>query len=287
MAGGARHAIQWRMQSSQKDILILQRLARVRPCLLVTVALLQFPVAAFSAAAKPDAAATIRQNIESRFPGAHILDVRPSAIPGLYELFMGDQIVYSDAAGDYLIVGSMVDTQTKQNLTEARLNDHGKIDFSVLPLDRAIKIVKGNGSRKFAVFSDPDCPFCQELEKTLLHVTDITMYVFLYPIASLHPQAPAKAHAIWCTADRAQAWNQWMHEKKLPPAKTCSGDPIDALQKLGDTLHINSTPTLFFANGRRVAGAIPADELEKDLAAAGAPKAAAAAPAPQASPASK
>jgi len=232
---------------------------------LAGVVLLQFPVAGFSAASKPDVAATIRKNIESRYPGAHILDVQPSAIPGLYELFMGDQIVYSDAAGDYLIVGSMVDTQTKQNLTEARLNDHGKIDFSALPLDRAIKIVKGNGSRKFAVFSDPDCPFCRELEKSLLPVTDITMYVFLYPIASLHPQAPAKAHAIWCAADRSQAWTQWIHEKKLPPAKTCSGDPIDALQKLGDTFHINSTPTLFFADGRRVAGAIATAEIEKLL----------------------
>jgi thiol:disulfide interchange protein DsbC len=263
------------MQLNQEVLPTVQGLGRVRTGLLACVALLQFPVAAFSAPAKPDVAATIRKNIESRYPGAHILDVQPSAVPGLYELFMGDQIVYSDATGDYLIVGSMVDTQTKQNLTETRLNDHGRIDFSVLPLDRAIKVVKGNGSRKFAVFSDPDCPFCKELEKTLLSVTDITMYVFLFPIASLHPQAPAKAHAIWCAPDRAQAWTQWMHEKKLPPAKTCSGDPIDALQKLGDSLHINSTPTMFFANGRRVAGAIPAAELEKDLAAAGSPKAAA------------
>jgi len=225
------------------------------------------------AAAKPDpAAAAIKQTIESRYAGAHVLDVQPSAIPGLYELFMGDQIVYSDATGDYLIVGSMVDTQTKQNLTEARFNDHGRIDFKTLPLNQAIKIVKGNGSRVFAVFSDPDCPFCQQLEKTLLSVTDITMYVFLFPIASLHPQAPAKAHAIWCAADRAQAWGQWMHERKLPPAKSCSGDPVDALQKLGDTLHVNSTPTMFFANGRRTAGAIPAAELEKDLAADGVPR---------------
>jgi thiol:disulfide interchange protein DsbC len=234
--------------------------------------------AVLQAASSPDVATTLKQTIEARFPGAHVLDVRPSAVPGLYELFMGDQIVYADAAGDYLIVGSMLDTQTKQNLTEARLNDHGKIDFSVLPLERAIKIVKGNGSRRFAVFSDPDCPFCQELEKTLLSVTDITMYVFLYPIASLHPQAPAKAHAIWCAADRQQAWTQWMHEKKLPPAKACSGDPIDALQKLGDTLHINSTPTLFFVDGRRVAGAIPASQLEKDLASAASPKGAPAKP---------
>lgn len=253
------------MQSNQRVRSAARGFGRVLSHLLAVAALLEISSAASGAPAKPDVAATIRQNIESRFPGAHVLDVQPSAMPGLYELFMGDQIIYTDAAGDYVLVGSMVDTQTKENLTEARLNDHGKIDFGTLPLDRAIKVVKGNGSRKFAVFSDPDCPFCQQLEKTLLSVTDITMYVFLFPIASLHPQAPAKAHAIWCAPDRAQAWSQWMHEKKLPPAKTCSGDPIDALQKLGDTLRINSTPTLFFTDGRRVAGAIPASDLEKHL----------------------
>jgi thiol:disulfide interchange protein DsbC len=230
---------------------------------------------AHGAPANTDAVATIKQNIESRFPGAHVLDVQPSVIPGVYELFMGDQIVYSDATGDYLIVGSLVETRTKQNLTEARLSEHGKINFGVLPLERAIKVVKGNGSRKFAVFSDPDCPYCQQLEKTLESVTDITMFVFLYPIASLHPQAPVKAHAIWCAPDRSAAWNQWMHQKILPPTKSCGGDPIDALQKLGDELHINSTPTLFFADGRRVAGAIPVEELQKLLAAGGAAKAAA------------
>lgn len=232
--------------------------------------------AADTAPAKVDTGATIKKNIEARFPGSHVLDVQPSIIPGLYELFMGDQIVYSDATGDHLLVGPLVDTRTQQNLTQARLNEYGRINFAVLPLDRAIKIVKGNGSRKFAVFSDPDCPFCQQLEKTLLSVNDITMYVFLYPIAQLHPQAPMKAHAIWCAPDRSAAWNKWMHEKVLPPTKTCAGDPVDALQKLGDDLHVNSTPTLFFTDGRRVAGALSADELQKYFASsAEAPKPAA------------
>ncbi len=222
------------------------------------------------AQAKSDPKAAIRQAIESRYDGAHVLDVQPSAIPGLYEVFMGDQIVYADSSGEYLVMGPMVDTQTRQNLTEARLNDHGRIDFRTLPLDKAIRVVKGNGSRKFAVFSDPDCPFCQKLEQTLLSVNDYTMYVFLFPIASLHPQAPAKAHAIWCAKDRSAAWNQWMHEKKLPATGgSCGGDPIDSLQTLGNTLHINSTPTMFFADGRRVAGAIPLADFEKILSASG------------------
>ena len=218
-----------------------------------------------TAAAKSDIAGTLKQTIESRFPGVHVLDVQPAVVAGLYELYTGDQIVYADATGEYLLMGPLVQTRTRQNLTEDRLNEHGRIDFSSLPLDRAIKIVKGNGSRRFAVFSDPDCPFCQQLEQSLLSVSDITMYVFLYPIATLHPQAPGKAHAIWCAKDHAQAWSQWMHEKKLPPAGLCAGDPVKDLQQLGDKLRINSTPTLFFANGRRLAGSMPAADLEKIL----------------------
>ncbi len=194
--------------------------------------------------------------------------MRPAQIAGLYELFVGDQIVYADPTGKYLLVGgSMVDTESKENLTSASLDERGRIDFKTLPVKEAIKIVKGNGSRVFAVFSDPDCPYCQQLEKSLLSVNDYTMYVYLYPIAQLHPQAPMKAHAIWCAPDRTKAWDDWMQQKKLPPAKTCSGDPIDSLQKLGDTLHVNSTPTLFLANGARLAGALPAAELDKKLAA--------------------
>jgi thiol:disulfide interchange protein DsbC len=250
------------MQLNQRDRRTVRLLAKMLPSGAFFCALAI--VEAF--AAQPEVTAPLRQNIESRFPGAHVYDVQPSPIPGLYEVFMGDQIVYADASGDHVIIGSMVDTQTKQNLTEARLNDHGKIDFKTLPLNQAIKVVKGNGNRVFAVFSDPDCPFCQQLEKTLLSVNDVTMYVFLFPIAALHPQAPSKAHAIWCAPDRVKAWSDWMHEKRLPATRTCSGDPIDALQKLGDTLHINSTPTLFFADGHRVAGALPVPELEKELA---------------------
>jgi thiol:disulfide interchange protein DsbC len=242
------------------------------------------PVAPFATAPsqvtapKPTVSKTIKQNIEARFPGITVSDVQPSPIPGLYEVLTGDErIVYADETADYVLMGPLLDTQTRKNLTEARMNARATINFHSLPFDRAVKVVKGNGSRQFAVFSDPDCPFCQQLEKSLLPVTNYTMYVFLFPIATLHPQATAKAHAIWCAKDRSQAWTDWMHDKKLPAAGTsaCSGDPIEELQKFGDKIHINSTPTLFFADGQRVAGAIPTSELEQSLTASNAAKPAA------------
>jgi thiol:disulfide interchange protein DsbC len=217
----------------------------------------------------PEATTSIRQTLETRYPGVHVLDVKPSAMPGMYEVYLGNDIVYTDAHADYLLGGPLVDTQTRQNLTEARLNDFGRVDFNKLPLARSIRIVKGDGSRHFAVFSDPDCPYCQQLEKTLESVSDFTMYVLLFPIASLHPQATAKAHAIWCAPDRTQAWSRWMHEKQMPAAGSCRDDPVNELQRLGDRLHINSTPTLFFADGKRITGSLPAKELEELLNAHG------------------
>ncbi len=220
---------------------------------------------------KGDVAATIKKTVESRFSGTKVIDVQPSPVPGLYEVFMGDRIVYSDASGDHVIVGSMLDSRTLTDLTQARMDERGAIDFKSLPFDKAIKIVKGNGSRQLAVFEDPDCPFCQKLEHEFATIPDTTVYVFLFPIDSLHPQATTHARAIWCAPNRAQAWTQWLLEKKPPPAASCNTDPIGELAKLGAKLYIDGTPTMFLADGKRVGGAIPTADLEKLLLAQGKP----------------
>ncbi len=172
-----------------------------------------------------------------------------------------------DAKGDYLILGSMMDAKTRSNVTSERMNALNSVPFEELPLGKAIKVVKGNGKRSVAVFSDPDCPFCHQLEDTLAKMTDVTIYTFLYPIASLHPDAPNKARAIWCAQDRGTVWTKWMTEKtSIPaPAKNCTNDPVKELQALGDKLHINSTPTMFFPSGKRVSGALQQKQLEAML----------------------
>ncbi len=239
--------------------------ARCIPALVATV--LPFVAAAAGSSAQ-DVSDTVRETLAARFPNVHIIDVRPAVVPGLYEVFTGDAIAYADATGDHLFVGSLLDTRTRHDLSAERLDERNAIDFSTLPFDRAIKTVKGNGSRKLAIFSDPDCPFCQKLEHELTSVTDVTLYTFLYPLASVHPGAPAKAHAIWCAPDRSQAWSDWMLAKKAPPSATCDGDPIEELQALGNKLHINSTPTMFVGSGRRFGGALEAAKLEQLLGSA-------------------
>ncbi|VVE29554.1 thiol:disulfide interchange protein [Pandoraea capi] len=199
---------------------------------------------------------------------APVKSVARTPIPGLFEVSVGGAIMYADEKAQYVILGgNLIDTKTRQNLTEARQSELNKIDFAKLPFDRAFKYVKGNGSRKIAVFSDPNCPYCQRFEETLKNSVDnITVYTFLYPV--LGPDSDAKSKAIWCAPDRLKAWHDWMLVKKAPPTPTakCDDKPVKDNFALGHQLNITGTPTIILSDGRRLPGAVPAEELEKALA---------------------
>lgn len=152
--------------------------------------------------------AEIRKAIQAAYPKLHVEKISKTPYNGLYEVYLNGQIIYTDDKFSFLIVeGRLVDPKTKTDVTRERLEALTRIDFSTLPLDQAIKVVKGNGSRKIAVFSDPDCPYCKRLEdRELSKIDNVTVYTFLYPLEQLHPDAGRKATAIWCSADRGKAW---------------------------------------------------------------------------------
>lgn len=213
-----------------------------------------------------DVAANLQKTLAARFPDIKVERVGPSALPGLYEIVTPSEIVYADASGDHLILGQIMDVKTRENLTQTRWNELNKVDFGALPFEQAIKLVKGQGRRKFAIFEDPFCPYCQELERTLHQLDDVTVYIFLLPLEGLHPGASEAARDIWCAGDRAAAWSDWMLNRKAPPGADCQ-TPIAPVAALGEKLRINSTPTLFFPDGSRVPGAIALDKLETKIAA--------------------
>lgn len=207
------------------------------------------------------------QTLKTRFPAVKVDTVQPSPIPGLYEVISGDHVVYADATGDHVIVGNMMDTRTKENLSQAAVDSLYSIDFKSLPLDEAIKIVRGSGEHKVALFEDPDCPYCRQLEQGMAAMSDVTIYLFLFPIKELHPQAPAHAEAIWCSPDRAATWTNWMvYRTPIPGGGSCAGDPIAKINALAQSLHITATPTIFLQSGKRIGGAIPASQLERMIA---------------------
>ena len=209
--------------------------------------------------------AAVKQRVQTSFPGAEIQSITKTSYAGLYEIVMGEKVFYADENASHFFIGSIYDTKNQRNLTEERVQKLMAVKFDTLPLDSAIKIVKGNGKRKMAVFSDPDCPYCKRLEQDLTKVTDVTIYVLLYPIAELHPDSANKAKAIWCAADKAKAWSDWMLKGNLAKNKATCDTPVAKLGELGKKLHVYGTPTIIFANGRRVPGSIPAAEIEKNL----------------------
>jgi thiol:disulfide interchange protein DsbC len=211
----------------------------------------------------------IRKNIEARFPGAKVDSVTKTPVSGIYEVIVdGDQVIYSDSNASYVLVGEMLETKDKRNLTRERLDKLQEVKFDTLPLDQAIKVVKGDGSRKLAVFSDPDCPYCRKLEPELAKLNNVTIYTFLYPLP-FHKDAARKSKVVWCSPDKVLAWEDLVLRNKLAEnGATDCPNPIDANLALGQKLHIQGTPAIIFANGKRAPGYVPADRIEQMLAAA-------------------
>jgi thiol:disulfide interchange protein DsbC len=209
----------------------------------------------------------IQSTLKERYPEIEIAAIHHAPMPGLYEVVLSDQIIYADESANYLIAGRLVDTRSKQDLSSAHWNAYNAIDFSTLPLEAAIKTVRGNGSRKLAVFEDPHCPYCKQLEEHLQGVSDVTIYTFLFPLESIHPGATDRATRIWCSKDRAAAWAGWMLHQTEPAAaaKDCDKGSLTQVSALAEKLHINSTPTLFFSDGERARGALSAEQLEQSL----------------------
>ena len=217
--------------------------------------------------------AEIRKNIEARFPGAKVDSVSKTPVSGIYEVVVdGDQVIYSDGKASYVIVGEMLETKDKRNLTRERIDKMQEVKFDTLPLDQAIKVVRGDGSRKIAVFSDPDCPYCRKLEPELAKLDNVTIYTFLYPLP-FHKDAARKSKVVWCSADKVKAWDDLMLRNTLPEnGATDCPNPVEANLALGQKLKVQGTPAIIFTNGKRAPGYIPADRLEQMLAAAAAGK---------------
>jgi thiol:disulfide interchange protein DsbC len=213
--------------------------------------------------------AAVKKQFERRFPGSTVTSVAPAPMPGLYEVFVEGQLLYTDAEVNYILQGALIDAADKRNLTEERLSKLKGIPWDQLPLGLAIKIVKGNGARKVAIFEDPDCPFCRRLEQQeLSRIDNLTMYILLYPLEQLHPGSTDKSIRVWCSADRGKAWTDAVLGRAIPSAPATCKHPVEALKKYAEARGIFATPTLVFEDGARVPGAIPAAEIEKRLAAA-------------------
>jgi thiol:disulfide interchange protein DsbC len=213
--------------------------------------------------------AHIRKVLEPKLGGAKIEGVQPAPVPGLWEVRLrtegGLRILYTDPTAAYVIDGSIHELRTNRDLTEERLRKLNAIKFESLPLDLAVKVQRGNGKRVLAMFSDPYCPACRNFERVLAQLDDITIYVFMYPV--IRPENADHSRAVWCSPDRAKAWLELAAapRPKVPDVPASCANPVDKVLEVGRKLAVNSTPTLFFANGERMAGGLRPDDLKEML----------------------
>nr|WP_324625908.1 DsbC family protein [Acinetobacter sp. MD2(2019)] len=211
---------------------------------------------------------TVAQNLKQNFPEIQVQSIQTTQIPNIYEVYMDGQIVYTNDEARYFFLGNLVDLKNKVNLTSEREQELTKIDVKTLPLQQAIKQVKGNGKRVMYLFSDPDCPYCHALEKELQNVDNVTIYLFLYPLTALHPNAEKVATQVWCAKAPYQTWENYVLNGTQPKAtKTCN-TPIAKNLELGKKLAVDGTPTFFLKNGHRISGARSASEINQLLDAA-------------------
>lgn len=209
----------------------------------------------------------IRKTITESAPEMKIVSITKTPYAGLYQIVTnGYNIFYTDEKGEVGFFGNMIDLKNRQNLTQQEKDKITVVDFSKLPLDKAIVRVKGNGLRKLALFSDPECPYCQGLEKQLEGVNDVTIYTFLLPLSSLHPGAMRKSQLIWCAKDRAKAWNDTLLLQKEPKgSNTTCETPIKDIAELAARNWITGTPGIVFSNGKLLFGNQPTDKIAKLL----------------------
>ena len=219
-------------------------------------------LAAFAAQAQD--AEQIKSALKKKFPEAPVDAVRKVPYGNLYEVTSGPEIFYTDDKTSFIFLGSIIDTGTKENLTEARLRQVNAIKFESLPFEAAVKIVRGNGARRIAIFEDPNCGYCKKFERDLQGISDVTVYVFLYPI--LAPDSLDKSKAVWCAPNRGQAWLDLMLKGTVPGGEAKCDTPIEKVLAFGRDKRIQGTPTIVFEDGDRVPGAMPIDQFEKKLA---------------------
>ncbi len=209
---------------------------------------------------------TIRKNLGERVPALSQIDeISKTAMPGLFEVRVGTDVLYTDAEGNFLLHGNLLDTRNGRNLTEERMDKLLAVDFKTLNLKHAITMVRGNGKRKLAVFEDPNCGYCKRFEKDLQKIDNVTVHLFLIPI--LGEDSVTKSRQIWCATDKAKSWNDWMLRDVAPKGNAiCNTEALTVNLDFATRHRITGTPTLIFEDGSRVPGAIGAAQVEERLA---------------------
>jgi thiol:disulfide interchange protein DsbC len=208
--------------------------------------------------------AEIRRALGARLQAGAIESVRPSPVAGIFEVVVrgdsGVQIFYTDGAARYVFVGNLVDAQGNRDLTQDRTRELSAVKWESLPLEWSFVVRHGNGKRRIAVFSDPNCPYCRRFEGDLQKLGDVTIHLFLYPV--IKQDSVRQVKAVWCSRDRARAWMDLMFRGVDPGNATDCDTPVERILALGRKVGARGTPTWILPNGEVHSGALPIEQVK-------------------------
>jgi thiol:disulfide interchange protein DsbC len=212
----------------------------------------------------------VRQALEKKYPGVKVEQIGKSPVAGIWEVYTNNgELLYVDDKGAYVFAGPLIDVERGANLTDERVAKLSFVRFKDLPFESSFKIVRGKGTRQMAYFADPNCGYCKKIEQDMMKLDNVTIHVFPVPI--LGADSMEKTRVIWCSKDRPRVWQDWMLKGvAITGASTCDTSAIDKLLAFSRRKAISGTPTLFFTSDQRVPGALPLEQIEKQLAAASA-----------------
>lgn len=203
---------------------------------------------------------TVKSNLSKQHPKLSIENIQATDMKGIYSGSMDGQVVYLGEDAQHILVGSMYRLSDQKNLTQDLVLKQNSIDWKKLPLQDAVKSVRGNGKRQIAIFSDPNCPYCKQLEAELSKLNDVTIYTFIYPIKT---QSIAVSKQVFCEKDPALAWSNLISKGIQPSSKKTCANPVERNLSLGKSLGLTGTPAIIFSNGFKVMGSHPAQEIEQ------------------------
>lgn len=222
-------------------------------------------VAAMAVVSAQADVSTLQANLNKNYPATKVTSVDVTPIKGIYEVVLGKNLAYTDVTGDYFLFGDIIRMKDQSNLSSQKRDELKKIDFTALPFKDAITYKRGNGSRKLAVFSDPQCPFCKRLETELMKLDNVTIYVFTNPLVGLHPEARNLSKKIWCSKDKQKAWRDYLISSIEPTSDGLCVNPVDSTVQLSRELGFDGTPMTILEDGTVVAGAVSVGELDYKL----------------------
>jgi len=220
-----------------------------------------------ASAAEPAAkAADPRVLIAQKFPGVKPEEVRPSPLPGIFEVSMGADTAYVSADGKYLINGDLYDIDSRTNLTESGRSAMRRQALSKLDERDMIIFSPAAAKHTITVFTDVECSYCRRLHSEIEQINKLGVRVryMAYPRAGPGSEDWRKMEAVWCSKDRKNAITQAKAGTDVK-SPACGTTPVAKQYALGEKMGVNGTPAVFTDSGDYIGGYLPPEKILEQL----------------------